>query len=328
MTEAPSDESPQDSAFRAEARAFLAAHAKPRDTATDVATTLGRSTSTDSEAEHVQECRDWQGTLADNGWAGVAWPKEYGGRGATPGQARIFAQEGKQLRRQLGRVRRRPSGWSGRRSSPTAPTSRRSTTSRGCCTASRSGASSSPSRAPAPTSRGSRTRADARRRRVGRQRPEGVDVRRALQRLGHPPRPHRLRRAEAPRHHLLPRRHARRPASRSGRCARSPAYAHFNEVFLTDVRIPAANLLGPLERRLGRHADHAGERARHDRRRDVRRHVRRGAQLAQDCGRTDDPVIRQELARSYTRFEILKWLGQRARAAAKAGQGRPAPRRR
>ena len=42
--------------------------------------------------------------------------------------------------------------------------------------------------------------------------------------------------------------------------------------------------------------------------------------LARDCGRTDDPVIRQELARSYTRFEILKWLGQRARAAAKAGK--------
>ncbi len=42
--------------------------------------------------------------------------------------------------------------------------------------------------------------------------------------------------------------------------------------------------------------------------------------LARDCDRTDDPVVRQELARSYTRFEILKWLGQRARAAAKAGK--------
>ena len=63
----------------------------------------------------------------------------------------------------------------------------------------------------------------ARRRRVRRQRAEGVDVERPLQRLGHPARPHRLRRAQAPRHHLLPRRHDARPASRSGRCARSPA---------------------------------------------------------------------------------------------------------
>ena len=49
-----------------------------------------------------------------------------------------------------------------------------------------------------------RTRADARRRRVGGQRPEGVDVRRPLQRLRHPARPHRPRRAQAPGHHLLP----------------------------------------------------------------------------------------------------------------------------
>jgi alkylation response protein AidB-like acyl-CoA dehydrogenase len=28
-----------------------------------------------------------------NGWAGIAWPAEYGGRGGTVAQARIFAQE-------------------------------------------------------------------------------------------------------------------------------------------------------------------------------------------------------------------------------------------
>ena len=41
----------------------------------------------------MQECRDWQATLTANGWAGIAWPKEYGGRGGTPSQARIFSQE-------------------------------------------------------------------------------------------------------------------------------------------------------------------------------------------------------------------------------------------
>jgi alkylation response protein AidB-like acyl-CoA dehydrogenase len=42
--------------------------------------------------------------------------------------------------------------------------------------------------------------------------------------------------------------------------------------------------------------------------------------LARECGVTDDPVLRQELAKCYTRFEILKWLGLRARARAAAGQ--------
>ena len=97
-------------------------------------------------------------------------------------------------------------------------------------------------------------------------------------------------------------------------------YAHFNEVFLTDVRIPAENLLGPLNGGWGvTQTTLANERAM----------IGGGMsgvtfdamrQLAQDCGRTEDPVIRQELAQRYTRFEILKWLGQRARAAAKAGK--------
>ena len=97
-------------------------------------------------------------------------------------------------------------------------------------------------------------------------------------------------------------------------------YAHFNEVFLTDVRIPDENMLGPLNGGWGvTQTTLANERAM----------IGGGMsgvtfdavrKLAQDCGRTDDPVIRQELAQSYTRFEILKWLGQRARAAAKAGQ--------
>jgi alkylation response protein AidB-like acyl-CoA dehydrogenase len=42
--------------------------------------------------------RDWQRKLADGGWAGVHWPKEYGGRGATMTQSAIFFEE-------LGRAR-------------------------------------------------------------------------------------------------------------------------------------------------------------------------------------------------------------------------------
>ena len=42
--------------------------------------------------------RDWQRRMADGGWAGVHWPKEYGGRGATLTESAIFFEE-------LGRAR-------------------------------------------------------------------------------------------------------------------------------------------------------------------------------------------------------------------------------
>ena len=35
----------------------------------------------------------WQRTLADGGWAGITWPVEFGGRGGTPMEQAIFNQE-------------------------------------------------------------------------------------------------------------------------------------------------------------------------------------------------------------------------------------------
>ncbi len=97
-------------------------------------------------------------------------------------------------------------------------------------------------------------------------------------------------------------------------------HAHFNETFLTDVRIPAHNVLGDVDdgwrvtlstlmherTMIGGGGGGLNFKAIHE--------------LAQECGVSGEPVMRQELAQSYTRFEILKWLGQRARAAAKAGR--------
>lgn len=37
--------------------------------------------------------REWQAKLAEGGWAGISWPKEYGGRGATLMQEVIYEQE-------------------------------------------------------------------------------------------------------------------------------------------------------------------------------------------------------------------------------------------
>ena len=86
------DDTPEEAAFRAEAHAFIAGHASPLspDTAPPVALTEAFS---EEENRHVKESKEWQATLYDGGWAGITWPKEYGGRGGTPIQAAIFAQE-------------------------------------------------------------------------------------------------------------------------------------------------------------------------------------------------------------------------------------------
>lgn len=44
-------------------------------------------------AEKVAFARRWQRQLHDAGWAGLHWPVEYGGRGATPIEQFIFAEE-------------------------------------------------------------------------------------------------------------------------------------------------------------------------------------------------------------------------------------------
>ena len=44
-------------------------------------------------AEKVAFARWWQGRLHAGGWAGLHWPKEYGGRGATPIEQFVFAEE-------------------------------------------------------------------------------------------------------------------------------------------------------------------------------------------------------------------------------------------
>jgi len=97
-------------------------------------------------------------------------------------------------------------------------------------------------------------------------------------------------------------------------------FAHFNEVFLTDVRVPAENVLGGLnngwmvaQTTLANERNMIGSGG---------TGITFGAilRLARECAMTGDATTRQELAKCYTRFEILKWLGLRARARAAAGQ--------
>jgi alkylation response protein AidB-like acyl-CoA dehydrogenase len=44
-------------------------------------------------AEKVRFARWWQGRLHEGGWSGLHWPREYGGRGASPIEQLIFSEE-------------------------------------------------------------------------------------------------------------------------------------------------------------------------------------------------------------------------------------------
>jgi alkylation response protein AidB-like acyl-CoA dehydrogenase len=83
------DDTPEEAAFRAEARAWLADHAQPITDETPRRSPWGGG----DQAEHVRRSKAWQRTLYDGGWAGITWPKQYGGRAASAIEAAIFAQE-------------------------------------------------------------------------------------------------------------------------------------------------------------------------------------------------------------------------------------------
>src|SRR6185295_15485174 len=83
------NDTPEEAAFRAEARAWLEANAerlKPGERAPGIAE--GRA-----EPGALKRAREWQAKKADAGWACITWPKEYGGRGATAIQSVIWKQE-------------------------------------------------------------------------------------------------------------------------------------------------------------------------------------------------------------------------------------------
>src|SRR5215813_9392711 len=72
---------PAEQAFRDELRSWLAANVPEP------------WRNGNSGAEYVDYLRRWQRKLFDGGWAGIAWPKPYGGRGATLIEQAIFQEE-------------------------------------------------------------------------------------------------------------------------------------------------------------------------------------------------------------------------------------------
>ena len=74
----------EEAEFRAEARAFLSQHLKPK--------TAGALRSGGRE-DFIDRAKAWQKIKAEGGFAQITWPKEMGGRGGTVMQQVIWGQE-------------------------------------------------------------------------------------------------------------------------------------------------------------------------------------------------------------------------------------------
>jgi alkylation response protein AidB-like acyl-CoA dehydrogenase len=85
------DDTPEEAAFRAEVRAWLDANA-PKELEGELKRASFASSGIES-VDPMAASKAWQKKKAEGGWACLHWPKEYGGRAATPIERVIFNQE-------------------------------------------------------------------------------------------------------------------------------------------------------------------------------------------------------------------------------------------
>ena len=85
------DDTPQEAAFRSQARGWIAANAPKQYEDELRKASLGRVQL--KGANILDVAKAWQKKKADAGWAVPHWPKEYGGRGASPIERVIWQQE-------------------------------------------------------------------------------------------------------------------------------------------------------------------------------------------------------------------------------------------
>jgi alkylation response protein AidB-like acyl-CoA dehydrogenase len=307
------DETPEELALRDEVRAWFAkAHVAPH--VAEMAE--GRMA---DELDWVARAKRWQSFLVDEGWAGITWPKEYGGRGGTPTEAAIFNEEAlklgvfgsafavgvsmagptiiahgtdEQKQRYLEPMLRGDELWCQLFSEPGAGSDLAGLSTR----AVRDGDEWIVSGQKVWTSGAhwsgwgillARTDPDQPKHRgityfLLDMTSPGIEIRPLRQMTG---------------------------------------ASHFNEVFLTDVRVPHANILGDLNAgwgvamtTLANERTFMGGNARS-------LAVPELVALARARGLATDPVVRQGIAASHTRAEVMRYLGLRIRTA--AIQGRP-----
>jgi alkylation response protein AidB-like acyl-CoA dehydrogenase len=305
------DDSPDDARFRAEARAWLEGHAERR-------RGLGDWSLNHEAPDYVTRCRAWQHTLYEGGWGAITWPVEYGGRGESAWRQTIFNQEvagfdvsvgvfsvgigmcgptliahgsEEQKHRFLGAMLRGEEVWCQLFSEPDAGSDLAGLKTR----AVRDGDVFVVNGQKVWTSGAqhsdwgillARTDPDVPKHKgityflVDMKTP-GIEVRPLRQITGH---------------------------------------AHFNEVFLTDVAVPVENVVGAVDGGWAvTHTTLANER-------NLIGGMGGGvtvaqlARLARAAGRGDDPLIRQGIAKFYTRTQLLRFMNLRVQTALSHGR--------
>ena len=313
------DDTPEEALFRAEAGAWLEAHARSRSGQSAEARRLrSRDPSPEAQAAHVAACRSWQAILHEGGWAGITWPAEYGGRGGTPMQQIVFNQEQARfdvssgsLTVGLGMVGPTLLRWGTDEQKSRYLGPILSGAEMWCQLFSEPGAGSDLAGLSTRAERGS-----------GGWVVSGQKVWTSL--AQHSDWAILLARTNraAPKHRGIS--YFLLDMTAEGIEVRPlrqiDGVAHFNEVFLTDVHVPDEQVVGEVDGgwkvaqttlQSERLAIGGGEGLRFE---DVR------AVLAATT--TDkDPLVRQEVAAAFTRFELLRYLGYRVQTA--ISQGRP-----
>jgi alkylation response protein AidB-like acyl-CoA dehydrogenase len=308
------DDTPQEAAFRQEARSWLSAHAKEKDPGQ-----LSSSHSFyDFDDVFVTEGKAWQRRLFEGGWAGITWPAEFGGRGGDVVQSMIFRQEESrfdvtsglfavaigmagptmighgsdgQRARYLPAMLRGEEVWCQLFSEPGAGSDLASLATR----AERDG-----------------DEWVVNGQKVWSSGAHHADLAILLARTD----------PELPKHRgitfFILDMHS--PGIDVRPLRQMTGGATFNEVFLTDVRVPAANVVGEVNGGWGvTMTTLANERSLSGGTSSFPQVLK----LARECGATDDPLIRQRLAACYAKGQILRYLGFRIQTAMGRGMATP-----
>jgi len=310
------DDTPEEAAVRDAARRWLEQNAARRGAGTLATRRRWRDASPEAQLEHVRACKEWQRTLFDGGWSGITWPTEYGGRGGTAIEQAIFNQEMARfevgtgaLAVGVGMVGPTLIEWGTDEQKSDHLEAILSGDEVWCQLFSEPGAGSDLA--------GLRTKAEldgdtwvVNGQKVWTSLAQHSDWAILLARTDPDVPKHKgitffLVEMTSPGIDIRPLRQI-------------DGVAHFNEVFLTDVRIPASQVVGPVN---------DGWRVTHSTLQSERALIGGGEgvrfedlqALARATGTSTDPVRRQELARAYIRFELLRFLGLRVQTSLSRG---------
>jgi alkylation response protein AidB-like acyl-CoA dehydrogenase len=316
--EPQSADAPEQVAFRAEVRAFLAAHAQPKRETSPWA--LNFHTDQEEARQAFEAGRVWQRTRFDAGMTGFTYPEELGGRGGEAWHERIYEEEAAKYEASSGFIRSTIAMLGPTLMAFGTEEQKRELVPRllsgedaWCQLFSEPGAGSD------LASLGCRAERDGddfvvNGQKVWNSAAQWCDHGMLLARTN----------PDVPKHHgitfLLV--DMRSPGIEVRPLIQATGAAHFNEVFFADVRVPVANVLGEI--------DGGWAAARTVMSNESAMIGGSGSStfanlllLARMFERTDDPVVRQRLADSYARERTLGLMAERIMTAVRRRERPP-----